>query len=223
MTWTYHKLSKDNDVSPFEILRGGRKGKNSGGNVKETENNKADYKNSNIGEGNYTAPSMRLTELKESKGKNEGKGNLNQINKTHLNWKNSTNRARELKTANAIRPWEKKVADVIFEKDTRELGTSIGTSSKSIIKTRNWGALFLCEVWIISQLLEDPWNLYWKEKAWICIGWAQDQTCEMPVLPKEMWEERDLRLCSAFCIQEDGIRIPLPEKNLDGNEGNLQS
>lgn len=87
MTQTYHKLFKDNDISPFEILRGGRKGKNIGGNVKETENNKANYKNSNTGERNYTAPSIRLTELKESKGKNEGKENLNQINKTQLNWK----------------------------------------------------------------------------------------------------------------------------------------
>lgn len=61
MTWTYHKLFKDNDVSPFEILRRGRKGKNIEENIKETENNKADYKNSNTGEGNYTASSIRLT------------------------------------------------------------------------------------------------------------------------------------------------------------------
>lgn len=137
MTQTYHKLFKDNDISPFEILRGGRKGKNIGGNVKETENNKANYKNSNTGERNYTAPSIRLTELKESKGKNEGKENLNQINKTKLNWKNNTNRVRKLKTANAIRLPEKKVANVILEKDTRDLGTGIGTFSKSIFKTRN--------------------------------------------------------------------------------------
>lgn len=116
MTRTYHKLFKDNDVSPLEILRGGRKGKNIEENIKEAENNKADYKNSNIGEGNYTAPSIRLTELKESKAKNGGKGNLNQINKTHLNWKNNTNRIRKLKTANAVRPREKKGTNVIFEK-----------------------------------------------------------------------------------------------------------
>lgn len=57
MIWLHHKLPKENDSFPFEILRGGRKGKSIEEIIKANENN--NKRNSNTGEENNTALSIR--------------------------------------------------------------------------------------------------------------------------------------------------------------------
>lgn len=68
-----------------------------------------------------------------------------------------------MKTANAIRPREKKVANVIIEKGdkillaTRELGTGICTPSKNMLGNEEpRGLYFSVKCRVISQTLEDP-------------------------------------------------------------------
>lgn len=115
---------------------------------------------------------------------------------------------RKLKTANALRPWEKKVANVRLEKwdknlqNTRELGTGISTSSKSVLKNRKLGGLFSCEVRLSVRYWKTQDICIGKRKQWYELDGHKIKFVKMHVLPEEMWGESYFRLCYAFYIQE---------------------
>lgn len=100
----HYKLSENNDVSPLKIYGGERKVKNTEKIIKENRANWTGYnRNSNTGAGNNTVLSVRQRVTTEGI-KSAVKGNLNQIFKNYINWKNNTNKETKLKTVSAIRP-----------------------------------------------------------------------------------------------------------------------
>lgn len=100
----HYKLSENNDVSPLKIYGGKRKLKNTEKIIKENRANRTGYnRNSHTGAGNNTVLSVRQRVTTEGI-KSAVKGNLNQIFKNYINWKNNTNKETKLKTVSAIRP-----------------------------------------------------------------------------------------------------------------------
>lgn len=163
----HYKLSENNDVSPLETYGGERKVKNTEKIIKENRANWAGYnRNSNTGAGNSTVLSARQRVTAEGV-KSAVKGNLNQINKNYLKW---TNKETKLKTVSAIRPWEKKIANIIFEKRENFTGYK-RTKDWDLRLLQNHGSLFLGEALhyqsdtgrsVISVLERECMDMNWE-------------------------------------------------------------